>query len=69
MDLMALYDVLNCMSTALIAAQGGQQGIAEKAYLEASFAAGDAYPLNSPKSEALGLLLADVGATVTGRTA
>lgn len=61
---MALYDVLNCASTALISAETGNDRIAEQAYLEASFAIGDAFPLGSRESEALGVILAAVGGMV-----
>ena len=66
MNPMALYDVLNCASTAIIAAEGGQGSIAEQAYLEASFAAGGAFPLDSGESRALGVILGAVGAMVSG---
>lgn len=59
-------DVLNCASTAVIAAEGGMCSIAEQAYLEASFAAGDAFPLDSEESRALGVILGAVGAMVSG---
>ena len=68
MDPMALFDALNCAATALISSETGRDSIAEQAYLEASFAAGDAFPLDSRESEALGLILAAVGGMVTGRT-
>ena len=68
MNPVALWQVLNCAATALCSAEDGLTGIAGQAYLEASFAAGDAFPLDSRESEALGLILAAVGGMVTGRT-
>ncbi len=69
MNPVALWQVLNCAATALNAAEDGLTGIAEQAYLEASLAAGDAFPLNSRESEALGVILAAVGGMVTGAPA
>lgn len=65
-DPMALYDVLNCASMAVLAAEGGRSRAAEQAYLEASIASGDAFPLDSDESRALGVLLGAVGTMVTG---
>jgi hypothetical protein len=69
MNPVALYDVLNCAATALIAAEGGQHSIAEQAFLEASYATGDAFPLDSGESRALGVILGAVGAMVQGAAA
>jgi len=60
MDLMALYDVLNCASAALIAADGGPPGASERAYLEAAFRAPEAFP-PGPLADALNLVLGAVG--------
>jgi hypothetical protein len=62
----ALYDVLNCASMAVLAAEGGRVRAAEQAWLEASFAVGDAFPLDSDESRALGVLLGAVGTMVSG---
>ncbi len=56
----ALYDALNCASTALIAAEGGQGSIAEQAFLEATFAAPGAFP-PGPLADALNVVLGAVG--------
>jgi len=68
MDAMALYDVLNCASTALIASEGGPPGVAEQAYLEATFRAHEAFP-PGPLADALNLVLGAVGEAATGVTA
>jgi hypothetical protein len=60
MNPMALYDALNCASTSLIAAEGGQSGIAEQAFLEAAYAAPGAFP-PGPLADALNLILGAVG--------
>lgn len=57
----ALYDALNCAASAVLAAEGGETAKAETALLEASVAADDAFPIGSPESRALGVLLAAAG--------
>ena len=64
-DLMALYDTLNCASTSIIAAEGGQDSIAEQAFLEATFAAPCAFP-PGPLADALNLILGAVGNMARG---
>ena len=56
----ALYDTLNCAAGAVLAREGWDYAKAETALLEASVAAADAFPLNSPQSAALGAVLAIV---------
>lgn len=56
----ALYDALNCASTALIAAEAGQASVAEQAFLEATFAAPGAFG-PGPLADALNLVLGAVG--------
>ncbi len=56
----ALYDTLNCASTALIAAEGGQDSAAGQALWEAAFAAPGAFP-PGPLADALNLVLGAVG--------
>jgi hypothetical protein len=65
MDTMALYDVLNCASTALIASEGGPPGAAEQAYMEAAFRAPEAFP-PGPLADALNLILGAVGEAANG---
>jgi hypothetical protein len=62
----ALYDALNCASLAVLAAEGGDHARAETALLEASVAASEAFPLRSAQSEALGVILSEVGSMVSG---
>jgi hypothetical protein len=54
----ALYDALNCLSLAVLFAESGDTGRSETALLEASVAAGDAFPAGSPEADALGVILA-----------
>lgn len=63
----ALYDALSCASLALLVAEGGEnRAKAETALLEASVAASEAFPLDSPESRALGLILGAVDTMVSG---
>jgi hypothetical protein len=64
MDPWALYDVLSCTATAITAAEE-EPGIAEQAYLEATFRAPDAFP-PGPLADALNLVLGAVGDAVNG---
>jgi hypothetical protein len=64
MDPVALYDVLNCASISLIAAEE-EPGVAEQAYLEATFRAPDAFPAG-PLADALNLILGAVGDMAKG---
>lgn len=57
----ALYDALHLMALAVLFAEGGDDAKAETARLEASIAAGDAFPAGSPEAEALGIILAAAG--------
>jgi hypothetical protein len=68
MDIMALYDVLNCASMALIASEGGPPGTAGQAFMEATFRAPEAFP-PGPLADALNLVLGAVGDAVSGVTA
>jgi hypothetical protein len=61
----ALYDVLNCASTALIAAEGGRAREAEQAYLEACVAAADAFGGGSREADALNVILGVVRAAAS----
>jgi hypothetical protein len=61
MNPVALFDALNCASTAVLAAEGGDAATAETALFEASIAAGDAFPAGSPEADALGIVLAAAG--------
>jgi hypothetical protein len=67
MDLVALYDVLNCASYTLIASDGGPSGIADQAFLEAAIRAPEAFP-PGPLADALNLVLGAVGDAVSGAT-
>jgi hypothetical protein len=64
----ALFDVLNCASTAVLMAEGGRDNEAESAYLEASVAAMEAAQPGTPLADALNVILGEVG-TLTGRQA
>jgi hypothetical protein len=68
-DPMALYDVLDCASLAIQYAEDGRTGAAREAYVKASLAAGDAFPLDSEESRALGVILAAVGGMAAGSEA
>jgi hypothetical protein len=68
-DPMALYDVLDCASRAIQAAEDGNTRAAREAYMSASVATGDAAPLNSRLSEALGVILEYVGGLTAGSEA
>ena len=68
MNPVALYDVLNLASTALVAAEGGLDVIAEQAFLEATFAAPDVFP-PGPLTDALHLILGAVGDMTRGALA
>ena len=68
MSPVALYDVLNLASTALVAAEGGLDVIAEQAFLEATFAAPDVFP-PGPLADALNLILGAVGNMTRGALA
>jgi hypothetical protein len=61
----ALYDTLNCASYAVVLAEGGNRPKAEEAYMEASFAAPEAFP-PGPLADALNLLLGAVGDMARG---
>jgi predicted RNA polymerase sigma factor len=69
MDPMALYDVLNTLSLATLAAVDGGTREAEEAYFEASVAAIGAFPEGSPESAALNVILGAVGARAMGAAA
>jgi hypothetical protein len=69
MDGEAFKAYLFNLEVAVAAAEGADPACAEAAYLDASFVAGDAFPLGSPESHALGVLLDAVGPMVTGATA
>lgn len=66
MNSAAFYDALNCASLAVLAAEGADSARAETALLEASVAASEAFPLSSAASEALGVILSEVGVMVSG---
>jgi len=57
----ALYDALNCASLAVLLAEGGRSTEAETAFLGASVATAEAFPLDSEESRALGVILAAIG--------
>jgi hypothetical protein len=65
MDPMALYDTLQCVTLALITAEGGKHAKAEEALLEAAIPAPDAFP-PGPLADALFLILGAVGDFVNG---
>ena len=62
----ALHDCLDALAQASLALENGWQREASVHYLEASVAAGEAFPLSSPESAALGVLLGAVGSMVNG---
>jgi hypothetical protein len=66
MNPVALYDALNCASFAVVLAEGGNQLKAEEAYMEASFAASDAFPEGSREAQALNVILGAVGDMARG---
>ena len=57
----ALYDALNLMSAAVVAAEAGYLAKSETALLEASMAAVDAFDAGTPEADALGVILAAAG--------
>jgi hypothetical protein len=68
MDGEAFLEFLFKLELAVAASRGGDKD-AVAYWLDASIASGDAFPLGSPESEALGVLLDAVGPMVTGATA
>ncbi len=62
----ALHDCLDALARMSLALENGWQREASVHYGTASLAAGEAFPLDSPASEALGALLAEVGTMVSG---
>jgi hypothetical protein len=64
-DPAALYEVLDLASLAILKAGDGDRQRAAEAYLKASRAAGDAAPLDSDLSRALGTVLEYVGDLAT----
>ena len=64
--LTALYDALGFMRDALGSALTLTWGCPSSLLLDASVAAGEAFPLSSPESEALGVILGAVGLMVNG---
>jgi len=66
MDAMALYDTLNTLSLATLAAVDGGTREAEEAYFEASVAAIGAFPEGSTESAALNVILGVVGEAARG---
>jgi hypothetical protein len=66
--LTALYDALGFMRDALGSALSLTGGCPSSLLLDASVAVAEAFPLTSPESEALGVILGVVS-DVTGRTA
>ena len=71
MNAPALYDALNCASLAVLASEGGpaRRREAEQAYMEASFAASEAFPPGSPEAAALNVILGAVGEAARGEVA
>ena len=67
--LTALYDALGFMRDALGAALGLTGGCPSSLLLDASVASGEAFPLASPESEALGVILGAVGDEAEARAA
>jgi hypothetical protein len=63
-----LYDVLNCAALSVLCAEDGSGREAETAFLEASFAAPEAFP-PGPLADALNLVLGAVGAMAEGAAA
>jgi hypothetical protein len=61
-----LYDVLNCAALSVMCAEGGDGREAEQAWLEATFAAPEAFPPGSPLAAALNLVLGAVGDMARG---
>jgi len=57
----ALYDALYCASMAVLLAESGDAGHAEATLMEASLAAVDAFPADSPEAAALGVILVAAG--------
>ena len=68
MDPVALYDVLNCASMALLHAEGSNLPMAETAFLEATVAAPEAFRAG-PLADALNLILGAVRDFTSGVTA
>ena len=66
MDTAALYDVLNCASMAVLAAEGKDAPKAETAVMEATVAAAGAFPPGSEEAAALNLILGAVWDLATG---
>jgi hypothetical protein len=64
-DLNPLYDVLNCAALSVLAAEDGSHREAEEAYMEAAFAAPEAFP-PGPLADALNLILGAVGDMARG---
>lgn len=62
--LTALYDALGYARDALGAALGLITGFPSSSLIEASVAASEAFPLDSPQSEALGVILGAVGRAI-----
>jgi len=69
MDGEAFKAFLFNLELAVAAAESADPACAEAAYLDASFAAGDAFPLGSPESAALGVLLDAVEPMAKGAAA
>lgn len=67
-SVIALCDTLAELSSCLFSAVNGEQAEAAVFHLEACLAAADAFPLGTPESGALGVLL-DYARTVTERGA
>jgi hypothetical protein len=61
--------VAQARELAVAASWGGDKAGAEAFYFDASLASGDVYPLGSPESQALGVLLSSVAPMVTGAAA
>jgi hypothetical protein len=66
MDGEAFLEFLFKLELAVAASRGGDQAGAETFWFDASLASGDVFPLGSPESEALGVLLSAVDPMVTG---
>ena len=69
MDGEAFLEFLFKLELAVAASRGGDQSGAEAFWFDASLASGDVFPLESPESQALGVLLSAVGPMATGAAA
>lgn len=69
MDGEAFLEFLFKLELAVAASRGGDTAGAETFWLDASFASGDVFPLGSPGSQALSVLLDAVEQMAKGATA